>query len=651
MICPNCFSENKDSAARCKACGADLYETPAAPEKNAFDDFSAEAAAEEDYEAPAEEPAPVPYIRTVRKAAKPAPANQGWFDDDDTNTPPPRPAPPSLAPQEEEEERPKRYAGRNTSPAPGRRPARREYLEEDYAPPARQPAHRQEQYSAPYGESEEELGATRVITRSEMQAAEDRRMAQSESRRHPEPENTYRPIRPQVSPYRDESGSASSYRGRQETDFGGVSPALHNYAKRQKGGRTAITIIIWVLILALLGGGIFLGYRLLDGKIFNPTAPTSTPAPGNTGNIQAPQISVMQEEDGTEFVRAIFYGVPQDSIYIAPLNKYFPFESSVLTFNWQLHELLGNAQPEGETVTINLAPVYRTKAGKETPIDTLPVTMKVAMTSIKLLSPALFSNEVYQTDTNIVFQVTPGAAIDINGTDYTAKADASGKVTYKATCQPGEQKDFLITAKATGKQPAGITVTLFREKMPVTFSLSASNPKTVQTNQVVISGNVDKLATLSVEDYKVLDVKINEQYGMFDLTVELPAYGTHNLILSATVPETGTSKLAFSVVYQPDEHEYTKKAWAYDKNLAKNPEGFLGKIFVFESPSVVEVKEGSPNIITINMGTEDSPQLLLLEYAGSRKIEVGGRYRFFADVIGQQDGKALLAVRFTYAGN
>lgn len=419
-------------------------------------------------------------------------------------------------------------------------------------------------------------------------------------------------------------------------------------SKKRKRNHTALTLAVWIICLAGVMAAGFYGWRWLDAHLFNPVEHTAAPT-GQTANIEPPTLSVRQKEDGTEYISAIFFGTPGDSVYIAPLNRYIPFTGNELTLELQLSDLLpAGTLLDNPSVSVNLAPIYRTAGGVQIPMNVAPVTLRIQQTQVNLVSPKLFSSEIYQPSYEVVFTVTPGSTVLINDVNCTDKADAGGKVTYLVACKPGEQKELRIVARAPYRQSASLTVTLFRSALPVTFSLSTSNPTKVYENKVVISGNVDKDAVLSVEGYTILDAYINQQYGIFTLTVELPYYGQQDMIISATTT-AGTSRLAYSVFYQPDELEYTKKAWPYDPNLLVNPAGFMHKIFVFEGPVITAVETNAEGqLLTLNMGTAESPKILYVLYSGTRKLEAGGSYRLFADVTGTQNGAPLLIARFVY---
>jgi hypothetical protein len=63
---------------------------------------------------------------------------------------------------------------------------------------------------------------------------------------------------------------------------------------------------------------------------------------------------------------------------------------------------------------------------------------------------------------------------------------------------------------------------------------------------------------------------------------------------------------------------------------------------------VVEILDSPGTIFTVNMGTDEAPEYLAVEYYGSRNIQPGDTYRIFGQVIGSYQGMTLIGGYFLY---
>ena len=63
---------------------------------------------------------------------------------------------------------------------------------------------------------------------------------------------------------------------------------------------------------------------------------------------------------------------------------------------------------------------------------------------------------------------------------------------------------------------------------------------------------------------------------------------------------------------------------------------------------IVEILSSKPQLALMNVGTESTERLVLIENMSSDTWVVGERYRVYADAYGVYDGKPRLIGRYTY---
>ena len=215
----------------------------------------------------------------------------------------------------------------------------------------------------------------------------------------------------------------------------------------------------------------------------------------------------------------------------------------------------------------------------------------------------------------------------------------------------GETVSLNIKAYTPYCQMTVKTVTVSRSAMDVSFTLASANPKTTTQKSFTIQGTVDKEATLSCSDgYELSNVVINERTGAFTATVTLTQYGNHEVPITAALPSGLTSTLVYEVTYSPNETDYTTHAWKYDSKLITNPNAFKGKTFLLEA-TVEQLLPAKDTRFVINLGTEDAPERIVIDYYGTKSIKAGSAYRIFATVTDIYDGMPLLTSPFIYPPN
>ena len=425
--------------------------------------------------------------------------------------------------------------------------------------------------------------------------------------------------------------------------------------------RTAVTVLLWVLIAAAV---IFIGFMLYDrfwgdsGKnppdlqnTMNSGGANITADDGSSLHLQAPTINFKQDDSGTDYYECIFYGRQGDSIYIAAKGQYYAFDQSgQYTVPIYLKDLVEPSVPLEDTYSSAIEFKYRQASGRETAfkLDN-PLVFNIPVTQIKLIAPEADSQEIYEQNYSVIFRVDPGSTVIVNGVNISSShVNSQGRVTYNLTLGPGSSEELNIEASAPYHKKQSKKITVTRAALNVNFTISANTPKSVKTDTVKITGVIDAGATLSCADYVLSELEINQLTGAYSVNVKLPGYGRHKILLTASGAEGQSSALSHTVLYLPDEDEYTRKVWVYDPKIVSNPSPFIGRSYLLDGVDVIEILDSPGTIFTVNMGTDDAPEYLAVEYYGSYNVKPGETYRIFGEVKGSYQGMTLIGGYFIY---
>lgn len=336
--------------------------------------------------------------------------------------------------------------------------------------------------------------------------------------------------------------------------------------------------------------------------------------------------------------------------YLAVKNQYYSFdESGQYAVSLYLSDFVDAAASLENTYSATLTYRYRQASGQETELTLEnPLVFTIPATQIKLISPEVESQEIYEENYSVIFKVNAGSTVLVNGRDVSSSVNSQGRATYNVTLGPGSSEELTIQATAPYHSTATQTITINRSPLNVNFTISANTPRSVSSPTVEISGVVDTGATLSCADYTLSNPEINP------LTGRVPRYCTASQLRQSQDNPYGykrrrqTSTLAHTVLYLPNEDQYTRDVWVYDPAIVSNPSRYIGRNYLLDGVDVVEILDSPGTIFTVNMGTDESPEYLAVEYYGSRNIQPGDTYRIFGQVIGSYQGMTLIGGYFIY---
>lgn len=421
--------------------------------------------------------------------------------------------------------------------------------------------------------------------------------------------------------------------------------AVSNSARRRRQRKTALTLSLWLVVLGGLIAGIVLGIRYI-GTIFSPAPPQTT---ADQAAYDSASLNMETDQNGLQYIHCVFNGNDGDSVLITQLNKRLNFENGTAVLDIYLSDLISaSAQISGSTLPVSLQAVYRKSDGQEHPLALPTVEFAVPQTEITLISSDSKAIEVFKDSYRLVFALPQGSNLYVNDVISNDKVESSGRVRLNVEVGIGESVEVRIRAQAPYHSATEIMFTLYRQELHTKLTLANSNPKTVESPTVTLSGTTSKGTVISCGGYKTDNYTFDDRTGVFRITVTLPGYGTHDIVLTATDTEGRTARLTQTVSYLPNEDKYTRQAWAYEEGVATNPGQYMNKSFLFKNVKIKEFILAQDTMFLINMGSEEAPQYIYVVYSGNMQLNTKTTYRIFGDVTGVYDGHTLVSARYIY---
>lgn len=426
-----------------------------------------------------------------------------------------------------------------------------------------------------------------------------------------------------------------------------TSTTTHRRPVKRRRATMVVTILIWLLIFVGIGLGIGFGIKyaveLFGGGSPGSTQTTKLPA-------SAPDMQIRLDESGNQYLNCVFYGNDGDSVLIQQTNKRYTFENGQATVDLLLSDFISSTSNiTTDTLPVTVQAVYRYADGTEVTLSIAEQTFTIPSTTVQMINPQSKAIEIYKDSYTLVFAIPVGSNLYINEVMSNDKVDSTGKVKYTVSVKEGESVNINVSARAPYHKNGEIMFTVYRQEQNAKLTLSNSNPKNVTEKTVIVSGVTEPKSTITCNaDYTISDVLVNDSSGVFTLKLQLPVYGTHDVVFSTTTTDGRTGKLAYTVTYAPNEDSYTRKAWAYEKGVAENPGQFMNKSFLLSNVQIEEFILAEDTMFLINMGTTEEPQFIYVQYNGNMPLATSKKYRIFGDVIGVHEGKTLFAARFIY---
>jgi len=415
----------------------------------------------------------------------------------------------------------------------------------------------------------------------------------------------------------------------------------YNKSQSRKFSVNYLRFIPSLLVLALLIFGSISLFRFLNTVFI-------------TNDVSAEQITATARVEST-----IFEGNPAQKIIVhtnigevvEALDRRFPVREGIAEIIFEnafLHSRFPAAERQnGIEITLDIT-VY--KEGVASYKETMNFIMEMPFAPLTLIQPSLGEAIVEEATYRLIFTVSEGSAVFINGDEFTDLLDETGRLQKDLTVPDVAESTYEIRVVKRGFKDNIVNVVLNREVQIVPFSLEHDLPIKAERDTVIISGTTHPGAAISTDLELIGDPNVNFETGAFSIEVRSDRPGLSAGKLTATLTDGQISQLDVVIFRTMTEADYTRRAWELDfAELAANPSLHNGQIFLFRGTIAEVLFFGDRNIFTVNISEDQSnPQLILVEFWGEFEFEPGETIRVFGNRWGNRDGMIRILAPFIY---
>jgi hypothetical protein len=352
------------------------------------------------------------------------------------------------------------------------------------------------------------------------------------------------------------------------------------------------------------------------------------------GGRLAPDVEEIMLDDGREGHAITFYGEDGNSVFIKELGRSYLLTGGLTRIEVPDSSWFQENPEDLEAAVITMTPVLESENGARTFLPPLELTVDVPQSPLTLISPSSDFLQVVNSIHSLQLKVVPGSKVLVNGEDVTDVVDFAGSLSANINVGYGDNNISILVSTPNHKETRK-DIVLYREPQDIPLEPSLNLAKTSSKDTMTISGTMDPSAALVVDtDYVQDSIKI-DQNGGFSFKAKFTVIGDNTVTFRAQKPGLTDSVISVHVNYVPTLNEYSRKAWKMDyKNLLLTYRQWYGKIFLCKG-RIVEILQDETPLIVMNVGTEDTPQYVILDNASSTASpSVGVTYTAYADVAG-----------------
>ncbi len=307
-----------------------------------------------------------------------------------------------------------------------------------------------------------------------------------------------------------------------------------------------------------------------------------------------------------------------------------------------------------ESMTVTLTPYLITDTGKQTPLAAITYDIDIPLSAIDLVTPDSPYKVVSTAMYTIVFYVSEGSTVTINGTDYSDLVNTEGgKVSYNATVQPVGENVFDISVRSQYCRENSLTVTLYREKQDIPLDLSSdiysrSNDSVMTVRATTLPGAVVNV----LSPHSDLDITDTATDGSFTFKALFDTIGDNTIIITADYPGKKQTRVEYTVYYVPSIDKYSRKAW----DIVSQYNDLMDNIDIRKAKSQIYVCIGTitsiettkPQRAYMECTTTDGTVTIYVENSTQTTWNEGQEYRLYADAFGTYNNVPWLIARYTY---
>ena len=310
-----------------------------------------------------------------------------------------------------------------------------------------------------------------------------------------------------------------------------------------------------------------------------------------------------------------------------------------------------------ESMEVTLSPYLIEESGKQTPLETIHYTVDIPLSYIELYSPESPYTVVSTALYTIVFYVSEGSKVYINGADFSdLVAKTTGQVSYNATVQPIGENTFEIVVRSPHCRENSMTVTLYREKQAIPLDLSSDISNVSNYDVMTIRATTIPGAVIHVlSPYSDLNITDVERDGTFTFKALFDTIGDNTIIITADYTGKPQTRIEYTVYYVPSIDKYSRVAWDIVRDytdLMDNLSMRVSQNKIYKCVgTIVSIETTRPQRAFMECTSDLASGTVKIYVENQTKTvwEVGEDYRLYADVYGMYSQVPWLVARYTYS--
>lgn len=423
-----------------------------------------------------------------------------------------------------------------------------------------------------------------------------------------------------------------------------AGPLSKSLAPEPERKHWLLKAFIALLILAVIGTGVFFGYRMITrGKA--PSYNQDAIITASLLNDLPAHTILIPGEEGT-------------TIYVRELHASYVVMDGFATIEVADHTWYDNLEGAlDETMDVTLTPFLKTSSGRQTPLDLITYQITIPLSPIELESPEGLRKEISTTMYSIRIVVRPGSHVTVNGEDCSDTVNSStGEMVKNAEVHPKGDNEFVISVRSQYCRENTITVVLYREVQEIPLDLAVGTIGSTDKETMKITATTLPGAEIEIVQPEWSDLNISElnTTGRFSFYVKFDHIGENTITIRSSVPGMRTSEVNHKVYYVPPEPEYSRKAWGM---TPENYSELLNNIKVRARNNQIYVVMGTvreiiskkPLRVIINTSEDGKSQPVVVECPEQSKFrwEEGHYYRIYADASSIYDSMPVLIARYS----
>ncbi len=464
-------------------------------------------------------------------------------------------------------------------------------------------------------------------------------------------------------------------KSRRQRDYDDDYEDDDDYDERpQKGG--ALMVVLYISIAVLLLAAVWFAGNYINteyGSVANfiddvfgtgePEDPTASPLDTFRVEVQP------GTHEGQPVQEITFYGKSGQTIELPNIGvqqlsqtfkidegaSYVPIKAPNVLF---IPEEPAEDTPEGIPVKLeaNLIDVD----GQIYPLDVPEFTVPVPQATLTLSQPAAAAVTLEEPTLTLAGKVSTDARLFIDGSDASGIIDQLGNFNYAMEIPEYGDRTIVLEVKALYQRPQKITLEVSYPKREVPITVEGAVPSAADPYMGVLEGTQDETievrgtfeagAQVTIEGALEDEPSIDSGSGVFSFTGLLESTGLNAFTIRAA-KDGAESGFRVSVEKKPDLDEYTGSARTMDyESLSEHAEDQIERIYICKGTITEFIQDAPYPIFIFNVGDEDGPQNIVMEYYGTIALDTTQEYRMYGDVAGMDAERGLpkLFVRFIY---